>query len=879
MRCLSVVWAIPVMFSCFIATAFAVEPPDWAVTECRGLKAWTDVVYYWIDRQHEDGSFGFGLNDDCEFYEMWPILFFAADDQRILDSLKRAVDWVWYYDGVQEGYQATPRDSAHAGEVTSCTMPMLSFMDYGNPVNLERMMQTSKNIENWTALNWKGHRHFKSNYFGSQEMYTHAYYGSDATVNGRATIPLLHVLWYNRDPDLARYCIEWGRAWIDHAKETTHGKPYGLLPAEVVFETDEPAGFTKLWCEGAIVSYNQRCRLHFMLLIDYLLTGDSDFLLPTRTELELFAQARQGIFPEGTNMRSAQLRRRIVGVEVQGADGHWCPLRYDRVGTELLSCYRAFIGDHRYDRWWGAPPRMIRKDALRAGQDAVKTAKEQFQIAKTINILNGTDNYDASIDQLGQGFPLLYYGIDHSSADITDPPFPPVRWLKSNYELAVIMLQHDRSSFKALCCNVADEIRSFGAQLFELVPGTYRLTLGIDTNQDDKAETIIRDENVSIERGSKLTFDLERGPEYVLELQQLAEGKEWTPRADVAVCDQDIFCTPAAPEPGASAELRVRVHNIGTVDAKAVDVWVEELGSGKFIARKSIACLPRPHNMVPSHITVPIDWKIGPKAKGVRVIVDSGDVIEEIYEGNNAAEIALAGLKEDAPAKRVIYLSESNRAEQIGPVPTYTAPYVEDIVLDGKLDDPGWKKAERRGPLRTVGSKPAEKPTYIRIAYGPDALYVAMEAVEPRMDLLVTEAREHDDMNVFVDDAIEVFIDANGDKLTYYQFAATTKGIMIEGQYLNFTLYNEPWECKIFKGKDFWNAEVKIPYPSLKAKARPGQTWGINVCRNAMTFCMPESEEQRRQGWTAVEFIALSPTGPGYHQPGRFAAVTFGPQE
>jgi hypothetical protein len=147
------------------------------------------------------------------------------------------------------------------------------------------------------------------------------------------------------------------------------------------------------------------------------------------------------------------------------------------------------------------------------------------------------------------------------------------------------------------------------------------------------------------------------------------------------------------------------------------------------------------------------------------------------------------------------------------------------------------------------------------------------------MDLLITEAREHDDRAIFSDDAIEVFIDTNWDKLTYYQFAANTEGITGEGRLYNFTLYNEPWECRIVKGDSYWNAEVKIPYASLEAKAQPGQTWGMNVCRDAKSFPMPETEEQRRQGWTAAEFAALSPTGPGYHTPGRFAAVKFGPKE
>jgi len=865
------------LFGCLAISTQGAEPPEWAIAECRGLKAWTEVVYRWIDRQAEDGSFGFGLNDDCEFYEMWPILVFAADDQKVLESLRRAVDWVWYNDHVQDGYHSGARDAAHAGEVTSCTTPLLTIADYGNPILIERMMITAKNVERWTAVNWRGHRHFRSNFFGSQEIYTHAYYGSDATVNGRPMIPAMHVLWYNQDSDLARYCIEWARSWLDHAKETKHGKPYGLLPAEIVFETDEPAGFTKVWCTGGIISYNQRFRMHQMFITLYNITGDPDFLLPPRTEMKFFGQINKGQMPEGFNMRRSNSCDK-VGIEVQRPDGEWEKVRYDRVGSEIINYYRFATGDHQFDRWWGTFPTMTRENALKAGSEAVSMAEEQAQKAKVINVMNGTDNYEASIDQIGRYFPYLYYGTQHSSTDITDFPFPPVRWLKGNYELAVVMLHHDQTRFKALCCNVADQTRNFGAQFFKLKRGTYRMTMGIDTNRDNQSEKVVRQDNVDIARGTKLFFNLERGHEYIFELEQTTEGNPWEPRADVAVCKQDIFCLPAAPEPGMSAELKVRVHNIGTVDAKEVDIRINELGSGNLIAEKTVAVLSRPRNMVPSHTTVIIPWKVGAKATGVRVIVDSGEVIEEIYEGNNTAEIALYDINEAPRAKRKIYLPEWYRLTLQDPVPTYTAPYIKSITLDGRIGEAEWQAAERRGPLTTKDGEKAQKPTYIRIAYGPDALYFGIESIEPNMELLKETAGKHDDRAFCADDALEIFIDTNLDKLTYYQFVSNTAGVMGEGRFYNFTLYNEPWECKIHKGKDFWSAEAKIPYSSIKSRAQSGQTWGINVCRNAKTFRMPESEEQRRQGWTAAEFIALSPTFSGYHVPGRFAEVTFGPK-
>lgn len=855
------------------APAEAVAPPEWAVMECRGLKAWTEVIYYWIDRQAEDGSFGFGLNDDCEFYEMWPIVVMAADDQRIIESLRKALDWVWYNESLMDGYESGARDVAHAAEVTSNTQPLMTIIDYGNPVFIERMMTTSKNVEKWTAVNARGHRHFRSNFFGSQEIWEHAYFGSDAGICARAMIPAMHLLWYNRDPHLARYCLEWGRAWVDHAKETAYGKPYGMLPCEVVFATDEAGGFTRTWYTGAVVLHNQRIRLLELLILDYAISGDPDFLLPARTELGMYGMLRHGYAIKD-----------ILGPENRSnADSVTLPpdekTRYGRTGAELLYTYRWATGDHEYDRWWGSPPRMTRQIALEAGRKAVEYARVEAEKARRINIRNGTDNYEASIDLLGEHFPLLYYGTDHSSPDFVDLPFPPVRWLRGDYELAVVMLEHSLTRFKALCCNVGEKPRSIGAQLFQLEPGAYRVTFGIDANADDRPDRLVRDETVIIERGSILDFDLEPGYEYIMEFIQLAEGPAWESRADVAVCSDDLFCVPAAPDPGTEAELRIRVHNIGTEDARQVKVLAEELGSGRVIGEQLIETLACPRALVPSSVMVSMPWRVGPKATGVRVRVDTGNLVKEIYEGNNAAERRLADLPEGPRPLRPIYLPGWYRDQQKGPVPELTAVYVEGITVDGRLDEPGWQKAERIGPLRTNHNEPSEKPTYVRLAYGSDAFYVAIEATEPRMDLLVANARGPDSAGIFGDDSFEVFIDSRFDKMDYYQFAANTAGATIEGRFYNFTLYNEPWECKVQKGKDLWVAEVRIPFKSVNAQPQPGSKWGVNVYRTAMTFTMPQSVKDREKGWKHTEQIALSPTFTGYHEVGRFAAVTFGPKQ
>ncbi len=875
------------LFSTMIGLTFAkAAPPEWAVAECRGLKALSEVVYHWIDRQNADGSFGFGLDDDCEFYDGWPMLIYAADDQRVMDSLHRAMDWVWYVDEVQDGYAARAGDACHNAQPASYTQPLLTFPDFGNPILIERMMTAAKHIEKWTGINRKGHRLFRSNWFGSREIRDYSYFATDATIGARGTIPMMHLLWYNRDPDLAHYYVEWGRAWVHHAKETKWGKPFGLLPGEIVYETDEAGGLTKTWWNSASSGRSLHLnpwymiRLHQALVMNYMLTGDPEFLLPLRETLKFFGTATPENTPRGV-MWPDWYDQRVPPEEGQKPEETryaWENYKARISGRGLPELYRWVTGDRQFDRWWGEPPVPTRETALQAGQQATRNATMALEEIQTINIQSSTDNYRARkyLDPLREphGYPALYHG----GSDGLDLPWPSCRWLNGNYELAVVLLDHAADRFKALCCNTGEGERSLGVQLFELLPGTYKLTLGIDTNGDDVVDESVWERQAVLNRGSKVDFELRPAAEYILEIRQIAKGPEWTSRADVAVCGRDIFAVPAAPEPGKAATLKIRVHNIGTEDARQVTIRAEELPGGAFIGEQTIDILARPRDMVPSSVMVEMPWRIGAKAEQVRVVADAADTIEEIYEGNNEARIALKDVPDGPRIKRKIYIPSWYEQEQKGPVAVYQAPYVENITMDGVPDEAAWKKAERRGPLKDLNDEPNEKETYVRIGYGDDALYFAVEAVEPDMDLLTEIAVQRDTYEVFESESFEFFIDSNHDKQTYLQFACSTNGVMAEGQFFNFSIFNEPWECKVHKGKDFWSAEARIPYTSLSAVARPGQTWGINIYRSVRTFRMPESEAERRKGWKSGERHALSPTFDDYHQPGRFAAVAFAPR-
>ena len=268
------------------------DPPSWAVQYTDGLRAWKEIIQYWIDNQRDDGTFGFGLGEDCEMTVGWPGVMMAADDQEIATSLDRMCDSVWYNATIQGGYLWQATDPEHGAEPTSYTNPIMFYQRFGSPKYIERLMTSAKNVEHWTDLTPRGDRHMRSTYFGSQQHYDWPFYAEDSPINARAWLPMQYVLMYNRDPHLMKYFLEWTGAWAKHAMADVYGKPPGILPGTVEFNTGEPGGYTNNWWGAGAHDFSSlwyQTRLHGMLVQSYLYTGDSKYITPLRELLRFLS--------------------------------------------------------------------------------------------------------------------------------------------------------------------------------------------------------------------------------------------------------------------------------------------------------------------------------------------------------------------------------------------------------------------------------------------------------------------------------------------------------------------------------------------------------------------------------------------------------------
>ena len=174
-------------------------------------------------------------------------------------------------------------------------------------------------------------------------------------------------------------------------------------------------------------------------------------------------------------------------------------------------------------------------------------------------------------------------------------------------------------------------------------------------------------------------------------------------------------------------------------------------------------------------------------------------------------------------------------------------PRISDpgIDIDGHLDENTWELAAvmtgftQYEPNEGV---PATEATQVHVFYASDAIYFGVRAIDSEPDLILAHMGERD-RSVFADDWFRIMLDTFDDHRQAYVFYVNPLGIQTDGLWiegLQRTVgvavsidYNPDfiWESEGGLTEDGWEAEIKIPYSSLRFRQTPVQEWGIQLAR------------------------------------------------
>jgi hypothetical protein len=234
------------------------------------------------------------------------------------------------------------------------------------------------------------------------------------------------------------------------------------------------------------------------------------------------------------------------------------------------------------------------------------------------------------------------------------------------------------------------------------------------------------------------------------------------------------------------------------------------------------------------------------------------------------AKLPVVGASPDAGKKRLIARKVKNGT----------------IKPDGKLDEAAWKDAPSTGAfVRTMDGASADQETTAKVLWDDKNLYVAFEMVD--QDVWST-LDKHDD-KLWTQEAVEMFIDADGDGKTYVELQANPKGATFDSYLPSYRKNENDWESNMKVGvvvngtldkrddKDKgWVVEMAIPLEAARGKEKEmknvppvvGTEWRVNFFR----MDLPQGKPQAGTAWSP-------PMVGDFHALDRFGTLVFGDEK
>ena len=178
----------------------------------------------------------------------------------------------------------------------------------------------------------------------------------------------------------------------------------------------------------------------------------------------------------------------------------------------------------------------------------------------------------------------------------------------------------------------------------------------------------------------------------------------------------------------------------------------------------------------------------------------------------------------------------------------------ENIVIDGDLDEDAWDDAQgitNFTQRELDNGKPASENTHVIILYDSEYLYIGIEANDSEPGkIIATESRR--DFDWGSDDNIEIVLGPFNNKRDAYLFVINPNGaiadalISDDGKTTNKD-WNGVWQAKVtIDEEEGWEAEIAIPFSTLKFPENNEQTWALNIERNIRR----KNEQVLWQGWS-----------------------------
>lgn len=491
--------------------------PEWATLQREQLERLGEIIRWWIThRQREDGQFGGGWGDDCEMWRWWSSVLLGFDDPQITAAQLKFSRSAVTRPHLKGGFNTEVMDVEHAAEDTTDNLVPLMVLEPENEKWTKWGLKLGDFMrEVWTGRNERGQIQFKSFYFSATETAPQPQRALDVIANVGALHPALLAWQKTGDAKLGAQICDWLDTWVDATARAENGKPAGILPASIRWPDGQAAGAEGNWWEpvkpgGYMHSYyiwpSVITEITDALMVAHVMTGKEHYLDPLRSMAAIRLKHLKnpaGELKPGTEAWCAdQLAPR------QNANSNTGGL------VKTLARFKALTGTAEFDELIALEGSefVIRTD--QAGKRELEVALRESLAALRVNFpgftseVRSTDRCVRFVQFLAEDYAFdAYKGVmqpKHEllyrmvTGDKNAPRFPQmaVRWLTPPKDIAALVTEASTTQFAAELFHFGKKPREMSAELRQLKPGSYAVSLVVDGKPVKLA-----DDSVKIEKG------------------------------------------------------------------------------------------------------------------------------------------------------------------------------------------------------------------------------------------------------------------------------------------------------------------------------------------------------------------------------------------
>ena len=220
-------------------------------------------------------------------------------------------------------------------------------------------------------------------------------------------------------------------------------------------------------------------------------------------------------------------------------------------------------------------------------------------------------------------------------------PMNRIAWKFTNWgddeRIAILSPVMKEDHLRIVAHNLSD--RTVLADLigWQVKPGKWEITYGVDTDDDDRANEGIVTFTQNFEYTVPARVKFPAGKTTAIELKLVEEGVPYWSRPDLGVGEDDVQIFDHG--------LNVRIHSLGAVATPPVDVVLKN-ADGEVLKKATLPALEAPTDLLPSSREVIFYLHHLKSLKGCYVEIDPDNTLQEITKANNIVKL-------DAPLKKL----------------------------------------------------------------------------------------------------------------------------------------------------------------------------------------------------------------------------------